>query len=103
MKNLITGEIGATGYNNYEKYLGVPVVVGRSTHSTFLFIKEMVWQKIQNWKNVFLSKVGKEIMIKTVIQAISTYSMSVFRIPRKLCEELVALMARFWWRQGKKK
>ncbi|KAF5444675.1 hypothetical protein F2P56_033791 [Juglans regia] len=40
-------------------------------------------------------------MIKAVLQAVPTYSMSVFRLPKKLCNDLEAIMARFWWKQGK--
>jgi hypothetical protein len=45
----------------------------------------------------FLSQAGKEILIKAVIQAIPTYSMSVFRLPKTLCHSLNSLMSRFWW------
>lgn len=102
MRNLIIRAMGATGCNNYEKYLRLLVVVGRSKYNTFQSIKERVRHKIQNCKKIYLSKAGKEIMIKAVLQAIPTYSMSVFRIPKKLCKELEALMAKYWWRQGKR-
>ncbi|XP_030959134.1 uncharacterized protein LOC115981087 [Quercus lobata] len=48
---------------------------------------------------MLLFRAGKEILIKAVAQAIPTYSMSVFQIPLKLCFELEALCARFWWGQ----
>ena len=38
-------------------------------------------------------------MIKAVAQSIPTYTMGVFQLPVKLCEELQALCARFWWGQ----
>ena len=43
-----------------------------------------------------LSMAGKEVLIKAVAQSIPTYSMGVFRLPKKLCEELDAMCARFW-------
>ena len=46
-----------------------------------------------------LSRAGKEVLIKAVIQAIPTYTMGVFLLPVKLCEELNALCAKFWWGQ----
>ena len=46
-----------------------------------------------------LSKAGKEVLIKAVAQSIPTYTMSVFQIPLKLCDELDAMCAKFWWRQ----
>lgn len=36
-------------------------------------------------------------MIKAVVQAIPTYSMSVFLLPSSLYKELNGLMQRFWW------
>lgn len=46
-----------------------------------------------------LSRAGKEVFIKAVAQSIPTYTMGVFLLPAKLCDELDALCARFWWGQ----
>ncbi|XP_030959407.1 uncharacterized protein LOC115981412 [Quercus lobata] len=46
-----------------------------------------------------LSKAGKEVLIKAVAQSIPTYSMGVFQLPKKLCEELDAMCVKFWWGQ----
>ena len=43
---------------------------------------------------------GLEILIKVVAQAISTYAMSVFKIPITLCNDLQSLIACFWWAGG---
>lgn len=47
------------------------------------------------WKNNFLSQPGCEILIKTVLKALSVYSMSVFRLPNGLCKEIFVLLAKF--------
>ncbi|KAF5470931.1 hypothetical protein F2P56_011417 [Juglans regia] len=65
-----------------EKYLGLPIMVGRACYDTFRRIKDRVWHKINNWKNQFLSPAGKKILLKEVIQYIPTYCMSVFRLPK---------------------
>ena len=44
-----------------------------------------------------LSKAGREILIKAVAQSIPTYTMSVFQLPLKLCDELDSMCAKFWW------
>uniref|UniRef100_A0A803L3C5 non-specific serine/threonine protein kinase n=1 Tax=Chenopodium quinoa TaxID=63459 RepID=A0A803L3C5_CHEQI len=49
------------------------------------------------WKDKLLSKPGKEVLIKAVIQAMPTYIMSLFRIPDSIVEEIHKLMNRFWW------
>lgn len=40
---------------------------------------------------------SKEILLKAVIQAIPTYSMSIFLLPKTLCRELNSLMHKFFW------
>ena len=47
---------------------------------------------------MLLSRAGKEILTKVVAQSIPTYTMSVFQLPMKLCDELDAC-AKFWWGQ----
>lgn len=46
-----------------------------------------------------MSQGGKEILIKDVAMSILTYTMSYFKLPKKLCTELETLMTQFWWRQ----
>ena len=50
-----------------------------------------------------LSRAGKEVLIKTIAQSIPTYMMGVFLLPARLCNELNALCARFWWGQTRDK
>ena len=46
-----------------------------------------------------MSRAGNEILIKVVAQSITTYTMSVFQFPMKLCDELNSMCDRFWWGQ----
>ena len=48
-----------------------------------------------------LSKVRKKILIKAVAQTIPTYTMSCFKLPDSLCEELTIMVKNFWWDQKK--
>ena len=49
----------------------------------------------------FLSKAGKEILLKVVVQAIPSYTMGVFLIPLDLCVELERMMNSFWWGESR--
>jgi hypothetical protein len=89
--------MGVSAINRYEKYLGLPTLIGRSRISSFKGIKDWIWQRINGWKEKFLSHAGKETFLKSVIQAIPTYTMSVFRLPKTLCCEIDSMMGRFWW------
>ena len=80
----------------YERYLGLPSLVGRNKNASFNYIKEQVWKKLQGWKEKLLSQVGREILIKAVGQVIPTYTMSRFKLPLGLCSEIKSLIQRFW-------
>ena len=56
-----------------------------------------MWKKLQGWKEKLLSQAGKEVLIKSVIQATSTYTMSCFKLPKGLIKELEVLIRKFWW------
>ena len=43
-----------------------------------------------------LSHAGKEIFIKAVTQAIPMYTMSVFKIPNTLYDEMTGMVWNFW-------
>lgn len=60
-------------------------------------MKEKVWKKLQGWKMGFFSYSGKEVLIKGMVQAIPTYTMSIFKVPFTLCHERESLIGRFWW------
>jgi hypothetical protein len=80
-----------------EKYLGMPSDVGAASTGAFKYLKDRMWGKIEGWLEQCLSTGGKEILIKSVAQAIPTYSMSCFRLTRGLCEHLTSLCRKFWW------
>lgn len=90
--------VGVAATKGYDKYLGFSAFVGRSKLKAFAAIQGRVQKFIDGWKERFLSQARKEILIKAVLQAIPAYSMSIFLLPKKLCNTLNAMISRFWWR-----
>ncbi|XP_050145591.1 uncharacterized protein LOC126621231 [Malus sylvestris] len=80
-------------------YLGVPAIWGKSKKNGLAYIKGRLLGKIQGWKCSTLSQAGREILIKAVAQAIPAYPMNLFKFPSTLCNELDALISKFWWGQ----
>ncbi|GJN15194.1 hypothetical protein PR202_gb02088 [Eleusine coracana subsp. coracana] len=78
-----------------EKYLGLPVFVGRSKKEAFQYLKDKIWQRIQGWKEKLLSKARKEVLIKAVAQAIPTYAMACFDLTKGLCDEISTMISRY--------
>jgi hypothetical protein len=81
----------------FERYLRLSALIGRSRVSSFNFIKGRIWAKLNGWKEKFLTHAGKEVLLKAIIQAIPTYTMSVFQLPKALTREINAMMGKFWW------
>lgn len=47
-----------------------------------------------------MSRAGREVLIKSVLQAILSYVMSIFLIPESLGDDIQKLMNSFWWGSG---
>ncbi|XP_042944508.1 uncharacterized protein LOC122278379 [Carya illinoinensis] len=88
---------GTRASSSYEKYLGLPALIGRSKNAAFKGITDRIRGRISNWKNKFLSQAGKEILLKAVIQALPTYCMGVFKLPKSLLNEINKIMHHYWW------
>jgi hypothetical protein len=58
-------------------------------------MKERLVKKFNNWVERNMSAGAKEVMIKSVAQAIPTYTMEVFKLPAGLCDELTQLIRNF--------
>jgi hypothetical protein len=71
--------------SSISKYLGMPTSMGRTKVQDFKFIIDRVWSKLEGWKERNLSFAGRSILISAVIQAIPTYMMSCFLIPKEIC------------------
>ena len=92
IQNAIKDTLGVPIIRQYEKYLGLPSLVGRHRVASFSHIKERVWSKIKGWKGKILSQAGREIMIKAVAQAVPTYAMSFFKLPIRLCQDIESMI-----------
>ena len=80
-----------------DRYLGLPTAVGRITSGTFDHIRERSRSKIQGWSEKLLACPARETLLKSVIQSIPTFSMSCFRLTKKVCKSLSSIMAKYWW------
>lgn len=93
MKNLL----GVDAISQYEKYLGLLYLVVRAKKRSFIYIKERIWHKLQGWKEKLLSQASREILIKAVVQAMPTYMMSCFKLPKGLYNDIKSLIRKYWW------
>lgn len=79
--------------------MGLPVLWDRSRVEALAFVRDKVRSKVQGWKQEFLSHAGKEVLIKTVANAIPTFPMMCFMFPKKTCQDLDNMISNFRWGQ----
>ncbi|XP_030505163.2 uncharacterized protein LOC115720145 [Cannabis sativa] len=87
-------EIYEAHENGY--YLGLPCSVGRNKNAILGFLKDKLHKRIQGWEGRILSCAGKEVLLKSIAQALPNYAMNVFLLLLETCKELSRLMAKFW-------
>jgi hypothetical protein len=86
-----------------EKYLGLPTPEGRMGNENFKSTKQRLVKRCSNWADRNMSMAAKEVLIKSVVQAIPTYTMGVFKLPASTCEELTQIIRKFWWGEEERK
>ena len=93
VKQNIQQMLGARIMTNCEKYLGLPMACGKSKVNTFKEYQEWITKRVIGWKEKFISKAGREILIKNIAQVIPTYTMSLFKLPKALCDSINSTLA----------
>jgi hypothetical protein len=58
---------------------------------------DIIWNKLKGWKEKCLSFEGRGVLIRVVAQAIPTYYMSCFLLPKGLCSKIEKVVCSFWW------
>lgn len=82
--------------NFEEKYLGLPTPNGRMSKGRFQNIQEKFTKRFVSWCDQ-MAQSGREVLIKSIAQALPTYLMSVFRLPATTCDDLTCMIRNYWW------
>ncbi|XP_074353914.1 uncharacterized protein LOC141690814 [Apium graveolens] len=81
-------------------YLGLPNILGHNKSAVLGYLKDRVEQSVHNWDGRFISRSGKEALIKTVAQTFPSYNMSVFLLPWGVIKDIERVLTKFWWRSS---
>ncbi|XP_058208234.1 uncharacterized protein LOC131321248 [Rhododendron vialii] len=79
------------------KYLGLPSIIGKSKTEVFKYVKDRVFNRLQNWKDSTLNMAGKEVLIKLVALTMPNYVMQCFLFPKRVCKDICCAIRKFWW------
>lgn len=95
--NQIKCSWGLNAFPQSTSYLGVPLYLSKNRSHDLKFVKDKLENKHSGWNSKNLSWVGSATLIKSVAQSIPTYTMVSLQFPKNLCDQLDAVVHRFWW------
>lgn len=55
------------------------------------------WKKTHDWKEKLLSRGETKVLIKAVLEAISSRATSIYHLPMQLCHDIHSIIQKFWW------
>nr|XP_025636528.1 uncharacterized protein LOC112730680 [Arachis hypogaea] len=79
------------------RYLGISLGANPRLVKTWKPVVDKVEEKLSLWKAKTLNKVGKLVLIKSVLNSLPIYYLSLYKMPKAVAEKLISLQRRFLW------
>jgi hypothetical protein len=88
-----------------DKYLRLPTPDGRMHRGRFMNLQAHLCQHLMACGDGLMSQRAREVLIKSIAQAVPAYVMGVFKLPFSVCDELRKLIRDYWLgvERGKRK
>ena len=78
-------------------YLGFPLGSNFSRYETWKPVIRKIENRLASWKLRLLSRAGRLMLIKSVLNSLPVYFMSLFQMPKTVAAKIVKLQRRFFW------
>ncbi|GJR75133.1 RNA-directed DNA polymerase, eukaryota, reverse transcriptase zinc-binding domain protein [Tanacetum coccineum] len=82
------------------KYLGVPLITKQLGINDCKGLIDKIKGKTEDWKYKYMSYAGRLMLIAAVLESISVYWASVFKIPKIMIKEINGVLKRYLWSNG---
>ncbi|KAJ1703769.1 hypothetical protein LUZ63_003548 [Rhynchospora breviuscula] len=100
LKSFCMNSLQAIQGDDNHIYLGVPIQASKCCH--FDYMLEKIDSKLSVWKAKLLSPAAKVVLIKTVVEPMSLYSMGAGFIPESILQRINTKIRAFFWNSGAK-
>lgn len=78
-------------------YLGIPISGRRPCKQDWRSLTEKIKGRLASWKSNYLSIGGRLTLLNSVLSAVPTYWMSLFRLPKWVTKEIDRVRRDFLW------
>ncbi|KAF7815046.1 reverse transcriptase [Senna tora] len=102
-KKFMAKTLGAHISNKLGRYLGVQIEERFNSEDLFKQLMEKIESKLAGWKAKLLSQSARLTLLKSVLQSIPVYQLSVAPIPSKYANKIDAVATNFYWGNRKDK
>jgi len=82
-------------------YLGIPLGENMRKLSSRQCVIDKVQRRLQSWKSSCLSRAGRLTLIKAVLSSLPVCYLSIFKMPKRVANELIKLQRKFLWSGNK--
>ena len=77
-------------------YLGISLGANMRKKASWQCIIDKIQQRLQNWKSSCLSRAGRLVLVKAVLNSLPIYYLSLFRMPRVWLRKSLACKENFY-------
>ena len=78
-------------------YLGLPLGENMSKASAWKPVIDKVKHRLASWKAKTISRAGRLTLIRSVLNCLPVYFMSMFKLPKSVASQIIKLQRRFFW------
>lgn len=79
-------------------YLGLPLQARKPTKQTYQPMVQKIANRLSGWKRKFMTYPGRELLIKTVLTAMPTYFLTIFKPARWAISHIDRFRRSFLWK-----
>ncbi|XP_057734865.1 uncharacterized protein LOC130950385 [Arachis stenosperma] len=79
------------------KYLEISLGANPWLVKTWKPIIDKVEEKLSSWKSKVLNKAEKLVLIKTILNSLPVYYLSLYKMPKAVAEKLISLQKKILW------
>lgn len=97
IKNHLTRTLGYRKGELPTKYLGTMLDSSSLKIGNWKSILEKIMKRLENWSFRTLNLVARVVLLKSTIQAIPIYPLSVMEAPKGICNKLIEIYRKFLW------
>lgn len=98
VKNELKQILGTPCSEKLGRYLACDVKIDGRSVKSFQPLVDKVQKKILSWKHLCLSQAGRLIFINSILAALCSNILAVFRVPKKITDMIDSKLLRFWWK-----